>query len=486
MDQIIDMLPTFDNEKVLGKSLQLIEVLGTQHISVVQLKRLLAFLDPNNPKGRLASEHGMEHLLACLDSMTMRSTPSFVFLLDGRNSGLFLDSFGKIPSVGYTVSAWLNISEDAFSGTQEMSEPRLFSFQGDKGAGIECYFVRGRLSLRFNSKVTCVMKEPFPTSRWCHLVITQSPLSKWSFKQDSSLQIYIDGRIVHCVDNIKYPSTSKPMTLCTIGTVHTGSVFMTASGTVINTSTGSSSSSSSSIPTTSFSSILTSALNSSQNHILNLSNNSNNSNNNSNSGSNNNFNLKCQLGSISMFGVSLSDKKITKLFKRGSKYIPVKKSYKPVFSFSPKTYFGGICHSAQSIFGHHHHNNHQSNKDQDSQLNAYSIGNLRVFSTFSINDSIYLIGGPQVLFPLLNLLSEPPTQNQPNIRYPSLESILSFMSNLLLNDTPNQEEMIKSNGIAILGHLLEKIFSTNKSLEIHEELIKVLDDLTQSCSNNGI
>ncbi|GAM22142.1 hypothetical protein SAMD00019534_053170 [Acytostelium subglobosum LB1] len=428
LDEIIQLLPSLDNEKVLFRAMTLIEMLASYHISVVQLKCLISYFDLSSPT---SLRRGLSQLLTCLDKMTHKIGPNSAFNLDGMNAGLLLDPIGKLSNVGYSISMWINI--DSFvsrSKSLTKYEPRLFSFleSGDGGSGIEAYFVKNKLVVRINSKVEAVVDPPFEANRWQHIVVQQQP-SKWNlFKQSSVLTVYLDGRQIHQCE-IKYPSTSKLLTMCSIGMVHSN----TANAKTVNS------------------------------QIAQCC-------------------LRGQLGPISFMTGVLSENKVNKIFKLGSNMVLSpqyknnmalsKKFPRILFSFSPKTYHSGVCHDV----GHH--------KESDSTLNSHSTGSLTIYSTFSIKDSLYCLGGPQILFPLISQMAERPSQLPSD--YPSIQSILSFLAHILKNDNIQQEEMIKTNGFELLGHLLEQVMKCAKanSLDINSNIIQSIDELIQSCSKN--
>ncbi|EGC32702.1 hypothetical protein DICPUDRAFT_155301 [Dictyostelium purpureum] len=507
LDELIQLLPTIDDENISLKTLQLIEILGTEHITVKQVRRIFRLFDKNYLLTHYKPNHyflqnGLPNLFKSLDVMTFRKTPSSVFYLNGINSGLIVDPIGKVPSSGYTISTWINIESFQHDNSESIKvyEPRLFSFLNEGGAGLESFFENGKLIFRVNSKVkTVICDQEFPTNKWNHLIITHVPTKKWGIVPGASpLTVYLNGKMIFS-QNVKYPSTSKNLNVCSIGTVPSSNLISPTS------SNG-------------FTHIA-----SNQSECC----------------------LKCQLGSFSMLSTSFSDSDAQDLIKKGSNYIFKKQKF-VIFTFSPKSFYGGVCHGL-------------GNRELDNSINAFSIGDLKIFSTFSIKDSVYLIGGPQIIFPLLQSIEDqfkfkaasnqtisasspslsstqyhvpsPPTNSSSSsiisnssssssssnnyntnliqtatfkgsqedinqlsklINYPRVSSILRFITHLLINDKYNQNEVLKSSGISMLGHLMSRLFSNSEdpnhpyntnTLEREEfDLIfDSLDQLTDIC-----
>ncbi|KYR01653.1 BEACH domain-containing protein [Tieghemostelium lacteum] len=466
LNQLIDSLSNHnDNDQdTILKSLHLIEILGTQHISVHQLKSLFQLFNPHQLKyintNRVFIENYLPNLLKTIDSMTFRKAPSSTFNFNGINSGLIVDPLGKLSNTGYSICTWINI--ETFNNAiqdKRVYEPRLYSFLSDKGSGIEAYFEGAHLTIRVNStlKTQVHLEEGFPRNQWHHLVISHN--KKWSLNPmsslmgDTELKVYIDGKMVHACQ-IKYPSTNKPLNLCSIATVHSGA---SVSGSLTPTS---------SFGTSIFSALSsggTSNTNSSPGILSKISENSC---------------LKCQMGSFSMINSSLTDQEVQEIFKKGSNYV-IKKHKNLLFTFCPKSFHNSVCYGIGS-------SSNKTDVNQDT-INAFSIGDLKIYSTFSLKDSIYLVGGPQVIFPLLRLLAEP--ASFPNVKFPKLSNILLLLSHLIVNDRYNQEELIKGQGISTLSLLLINIFKSNPQGAFDDDsdaIIMSLDELLQASPSSII
>jgi hypothetical protein len=127
-------------------------------------------------------------------------------------------------------------------------------------------------------------------------------------------------------------------------------------------------------------------------------------------------------------------------------------------------------------------------KNRDRTLDAKRLGNLNSCVTRDVRDMIHCIGGIKALLPLFAQLNQPPIpiSTEEPIDYsidPKLLVQITALLGDMLNDSPtNEHEMLRCQGFAIVGFLLQQC----SPLHLTMEFLVTLQDLTNKLEVKGL
>ncbi|XP_064646322.1 neurobeachin-like protein 1 isoform X2 [Lineus longissimus] len=220
------------NPKAIGNLLNLLETLGTYSISATELKQLIHLLrtdddDQQNPYcGRIMQA------MSVMARKDGREGALYYFDITESHAGIAIPGIRKWPSGGFSFHAWVSL--DTMSNSQEVthrdhlgSQPhrrQLYSFFTGGGAGFEAFFteqcvlVVGVVTKKDYHAVS-LSEHPLNDQQWHCIEITHTGARR-PFSQ-SQLSVYIDGKL-KLNSQLKMPSVAEPITICRIGTYGPG------------------------------------------------------------------------------------------------------------------------------------------------------------------------------------------------------------------------------------------------------------------------
>ncbi|KAK1406699.1 hypothetical protein QVD17_38307 [Tagetes erecta] len=206
---LLDWFPYEDNDSVVLKIGQLIQVTGGHSVSGKEIRKMFALL-----RSEKVGTHQQycSLLLTNISSMLNEKGPTAFFNFDGHDSGIIIKTPLQWPNYkGFSFSCWLRVESFPTSGRMG-----LFSFLSESKKG--CLAVLAKDRLLFESiyqKRQCVS---FPISligkKWHFLCITHS-IGR-AFSGGSHLKCYLDGVLVSS-EKCSYPKVYEPLTNCMIG-----------------------------------------------------------------------------------------------------------------------------------------------------------------------------------------------------------------------------------------------------------------------------
>lgn len=251
IDSVLNLFPKLTNhllqdplcdpftQRFAEKLITLIRILGSHSITVKEIKRFFALINSRKALIPIQSPQGTVMtpvqtrpsygplLLEAVEAMTHKQGPENFFYFDGAHSGLETPALeNSWPPKGYSFSMWIRIesynSPAVGANLVDYHQPRLLKFMTEKhGDGVELFFDRRHvLTVKVttrNDEYFANVDTPLDIQEWYHIAITHSPSLSLSFGTPK-LRIYIDGVLHNATDLVKYPSASKALRCCCIGT----------------------------------------------------------------------------------------------------------------------------------------------------------------------------------------------------------------------------------------------------------------------------
>ena len=222
---ILDLLDVDQDKDLAERCFSIIHTVGSHSISVPQCKHLFKFLR------RHSQEKNFSMLHLALDKvmlMCARRGPGAFFDFDGMNSGLKLPPFEGWPSKsGYSISVWFRVEGVEDPLMMPNYQPRLLSFIGRQGEGMELKLELGSSSEHVSLSLRVLQggsaARPLEVSimevmvkEWHHMVLVHSPRG---FMSKSKLTVYLDGGASTRTLEAPYPKFKKGAMLdsCMIG-----------------------------------------------------------------------------------------------------------------------------------------------------------------------------------------------------------------------------------------------------------------------------
>ncbi|XP_071693148.1 BEACH domain-containing protein B isoform X2 [Rutidosis leptorrhynchoides] len=207
---LLDWFPLEDNESVVLKIGQLIQVTGGHSVSGKEIRKIFAILRSEQVGTR---QQYCSLLLTNISSMLNEKGPTAFFNFDGHDSGIVINTPVQWPVYkGFSFTCWLRVESFPTSG----GAMGLFSFLSETRRG--CLAVLAQDRLFFES---CNQKRQFvsfPISlvakKWHFLCITHS-IGR-AFSGGSLIRCYLDGVLVSS-EKCSYAKVTEPLTSCMIG-----------------------------------------------------------------------------------------------------------------------------------------------------------------------------------------------------------------------------------------------------------------------------
>ncbi|XP_042508929.1 BEACH domain-containing protein B-like isoform X1 [Macadamia integrifolia] len=206
---LLDWFAQEENDGVILKIAQLIQVIGGHSISGKDIRKIFALLRGDKIGAR---QQYCSLLLISIQSMLNEKGPAAFFDLSGNESGIVIRTPVQWPhNKGFSFSCWVRVENFPRTGTMG-----LFSFLTENGKG--CFAVFGRDKLVYESinvKRQCVsLHLSLVRKKWHFLCITHSVGR--AFSGGSILRCYLDGDLVSS-EKCRYPKINEALTCCSIG-----------------------------------------------------------------------------------------------------------------------------------------------------------------------------------------------------------------------------------------------------------------------------
>ncbi|XP_023750494.1 BEACH domain-containing protein B isoform X2 [Lactuca sativa] len=206
---LLDWFPCEDNDSVVLKIGQLIQVTGGHSVSGKEIRKIFALLRSERVGTR---QQYCSLLLTNISSMLNEKGPTAFFNFDGNDSGIIINTSLQLPLYkGYSFSCWLRVESFPTNGTMG-----LFSFLSDSRRG--CLAVLAKDRLIFESRYQKQQCVSFPLNlvgkKWHFLCLTHS-IGR-AFSGGSLVKCYLDGALVSS-EKCSYPKVNEPLTGCMIG-----------------------------------------------------------------------------------------------------------------------------------------------------------------------------------------------------------------------------------------------------------------------------
>ncbi|XP_038715869.1 BEACH domain-containing protein B isoform X2 [Tripterygium wilfordii] len=206
---LLDWFSQEDNDNVIMKIAQLVQVIGGHSISGKDIRKIFALLRSEKVGAR---QQYCSLLLTTILSMLNEKGPTAFFDLNGKDSGIIIKTPVQLPlNKGFSFSCWLRVENFPRSGTMG-----LFNFLTENGKG--CMAVLGKDVFVYESvnlKRQCVqLQANLVRKKWHFLCITHS-IGR-AFSGGSLLRCYVDGNLVSS-ERCRYAKVNELLTSCAIG-----------------------------------------------------------------------------------------------------------------------------------------------------------------------------------------------------------------------------------------------------------------------------
>ncbi|KAJ7958905.1 BEACH domain-containing protein [Quillaja saponaria] len=209
LDFLLDWFSQEDNDNVIVKISQLIQVIGGHSISGKDIRKIFAILRSEKVGSR---QHYRSFLLTSVLSMLNEKGPTAFFDLNGNDCGITIRTPVQWPlNKGFSFSCWLRVENFPRNGTMG-----LFSFLTENGKGSLAVLAKDKLIYEsINMKQQCVhLHVSLVRKKWHFLCITHS-IGR-AFSGGSLLRCYLDGDLVSS-ERCRYAKVTELLTSCTIG-----------------------------------------------------------------------------------------------------------------------------------------------------------------------------------------------------------------------------------------------------------------------------
>ncbi|XP_053386541.1 neurobeachin-like protein 1 [Mercenaria mercenaria] len=462
------------NPAAVSHLIGLLESLGTQSITAIELKQLIGLL-------RLDEEENQNtycsRLMRGMSTMARREGKEgalHFFNIQDPTDGIHLPGIRKWPGAAFSFHTWLCLNSHVDRGVYDLPASQscrriIYSFLSNSGCGFECFVSdSGELTVAVFSKKdyngVTVHEVDLQDGHW-HDVCVVHTNSKRPFIT-SQLYVYVDGKQKHN-SQLKYPNMSEPLTSCRVGSMvwqSQSDAWHTESH--LNSTTDNK-------KTSPLKSFLQHAVKSNGNipgvdsiptgsqddtHGLPIP-------------------LNGQIGSVCIFHDAVSINQVKRLYAAGPNNLTVFNDDSELQDLPGKMvlyYNARACKNTHIM-------DLSTNQNHGQLLGQKCV-------TWDIKDVINCIGGIQVLFPLLeqvNRLPSPPEISSPEFK--SLASLnkatdqedwvilpsssyadtkleqnqvagfLTLLRNMVQTKPVNQQTFVQTNGAAVIGALLQKV-----------------------------
>ncbi|XP_068657011.1 BEACH domain-containing protein B [Aristolochia californica] len=207
---LLDWFAVEDNEDIIWKIAQLIQVIGGYSISGKDIRKIFALLR-SEKIGSRSSQCSL--LLSSIQSMLKVKGPTAFFEHSGNNSGIVIKTPLQWPSnKGVAFSCWVRV--ESFPDNGMMG---LFSFLTENGRGCSAVLGNDKLIVEIiNQKRQAVsLSLGLVRKKWHFLCLTHN-IGR-AFSGGSLLRCYVDGDLVS-TEKCRYPKVNDLLTRCSIGT----------------------------------------------------------------------------------------------------------------------------------------------------------------------------------------------------------------------------------------------------------------------------
>lgn len=207
---LLDWFSQEDDDTIVLKIAQLIQVIGGHSISGKDIRKIFALLRSEKVRNQ---QQYCSLLLNSVLSMLNERGPTAFFDLNGNDSGILIKTPIQWPlNKGFSFSCWLRVESFPKNGTVG-----LFNFLTESGRGCLAVLANSKLFYAsINLKRQCVqMSVNLARKKWHFLCITHS-IGR-PFSGGSLLRCYIDGDLVSS-EKCSYPKVNELLTNCTVGT----------------------------------------------------------------------------------------------------------------------------------------------------------------------------------------------------------------------------------------------------------------------------
>ncbi|KAK1395990.1 Beach domain-containing protein b [Heracleum sosnowskyi] len=208
LDFLIDWFSEEEDDGVVVKLAQLIQVTGGHSISGKDIRKIFALFRSEKVGGQYSSL-----LLTSILSMLNEKGPTAFFDLSGKNSGIIIKTPVHWPIYkGYSISCWLRVENFPKNGTMG-----LFSFLTENGRGCLAALTKDKLLYEsINHKRKSVsLNVNFVLKKWQFLCLTHSVGR--AFSGGSQVRCYVDGVLVSS-EKCSYAKVNDTVMSCSIGT----------------------------------------------------------------------------------------------------------------------------------------------------------------------------------------------------------------------------------------------------------------------------
>ncbi|KAM7253246.1 hypothetical protein ACFE04_025864 [Oxalis oulophora] len=206
---LLDWFSQEENDSVILKIAQLIQVIGGHSISGKDIRKIFTLLRSEKIGTR---QQYCSLLLTTLLSMLNEKGPTAFFDLNGKDSGIIIKTPIQWPvNKGFAFSCWLRVENFPRRGAMG-----LFSFLTENGKGCWAALAKDKLIFEANHlKRQCIeLNANLVRKKWHFLCITH--IIRRAFSGGSLLRCYVDGALVSS-EKCSYSKITEPLTSCSIG-----------------------------------------------------------------------------------------------------------------------------------------------------------------------------------------------------------------------------------------------------------------------------
>nr|XP_043606677.1 BEACH domain-containing protein B isoform X1 [Erigeron canadensis] len=206
---LLDWFPCEENDSVVLKIGQLIQVTGGHSVSGKEIRKIFALLRSEKVGTR---QQYCSLLLTNISSMLNEKGPTAFFNFDGHDSGIIINTPLQWPVYkGFSFSCWVRVESYPTSGRMG-----LFNFLSESRRGCLAVLAKDRLYFEaIYQKRQCLS---FPLSlvckKWHFLCITHS-IGR-AFSGGSQIRCYLDGLLASS-EKCSYAKVTEPLSNCMIG-----------------------------------------------------------------------------------------------------------------------------------------------------------------------------------------------------------------------------------------------------------------------------
>ncbi|BFG19464.1 hypothetical protein CerSpe_057380 [Prunus speciosa] len=206
---LLDWFSQEDNDSVILKIAQLIQVVGGHSTSGKDIRKIFALLRSEKIGNR---QQYCSLLLSSVLSMLNEKGPTAFFDFSGNDSGIIIKTPVQWPlNKGFSFSCWLRVENFPRSGKMG-----LFNFLAENGRGCMAALAKDKLLYEsMNLKRQSVqLQVNIVRKKWHFLCITHS-IGR-AFSGGSLLRCYVDGDLVSS-ERCRYAKVNELLTSCRIG-----------------------------------------------------------------------------------------------------------------------------------------------------------------------------------------------------------------------------------------------------------------------------